>query len=59
MCSFFPKRDDDRVFLNKHYDACNYLLSYKLDVLKIVEYTFSREMEAHEEVTISNRYFYV
>ena len=36
---------------NKHSDACIYLPPYKLDVLKIVEYKFSFEMEAHVEVT--------
>ena len=36
---------------NKHSDACIYLPPYKLDVLKIVEYKFSCEMEAHVEVT--------
>ena len=45
--------------INKHSDACNYLLPYKLDVLKIVEYRFSCEMEAHVEVTISKRHFNV
>ena len=35
----------------KHSDACIYLPLYKLDVLKIVEYKFSCEMEAHVEVT--------
>ena len=38
---------------NKHSDACIYLPPYKLDVLKIVEYKFSCEMEAHAEVTTS------
>ena len=38
---------------NKHSDACIYLPPYKLDVLKIVEYKFSCEMEAHVEVTTS------
>ena len=38
-------------FRNKHSDACIYLPPYKLDVLKIVEYKFSCEMEAHVEVT--------
>ena len=38
---------------NKHSGACNYLPPYKLDVLKIVEYKFSCEMEAHVEVTTS------
>ena len=37
--------------INKHSDACIYLPPYKLDVLKIVEYKFSCEMEAHVEVT--------
>ena len=37
----------------KHSDACIYLPPYKLDVLKIVEYKFSCEMEAHIEVTTS------
>ena len=37
---------------NKHSDACIYLPPNKLDVLKIVEYKFSCEMEAHVEVTI-------
>ena len=36
---------------NNHSDACIYLPPYKLDVLKIVEYKFSCEMEAHVEVT--------
>ena len=36
---------------NKHSDACIYLPPYKLDVIKIVEYKFSCEMEAHVEVT--------
>ena len=39
--------------INKHSDACIYLPPYKLDVLKIVEYKFSCEMEAHVEVTTS------
>ena len=39
--------------VNKHSDACIYLPPYKLDVLKIVEYKFSCEMEAHVEVTTS------
>ena len=43
----------------KHSDACIYLLPYKLDVLKIVEYKFSWEMEAHVEVTTSKRHFNV
>ena len=30
---------------SKHSDECNYLPPYKLDVLKIVEYRFSCEME--------------
>ena len=38
---------------NKHSDACIYLPPYKLDVLKIVEYKFSCEKEAHVEVTTS------
>ena len=38
---------------NKHSDACIYLPPYKLDVLKIVEYKFSCEMESHVEVTTS------
>ena len=38
---------------NKHSDACIYLPPCKLDVLKIVEYKFSCEMEAHVEVTTS------
>ena len=38
---------------NKHSDACIYLPPYKLDILKIVEYKFSCEMEAHVEVTTS------
>ena len=42
-----------------HSYACNYLPPYKLDVLKIVEYRFSCEMEAHVEVTISKRHFNV
>ena len=45
--------------LNKHSDTCNYLPPYKLDVLMIVEYRFSCEMEAHIEVTISKRHFNV
>ena len=40
-------------YRNKHSDACIYLPPYKLDVLKIVEYKFSCEMEAHVEVTTS------
>ena len=44
---------------NKHSDACIYLPPYKLDVLKIVEYKFSCEMEAHVEVTTSKRHFNV
>ena len=44
---------------NKHSDACNYLLPYKFDVLKIVEYKFSCEMEAHVQVTTSKRHFNV
>ena len=36
---------------NKHSVACIYLLPHKLDVLNIVEYKFSCEMEAHVEVT--------
>ena len=44
---------------NKHFDACIYLPPYKLDVLKIVEYKFSCEMEAHVEVTTSKRHFNV
>ena len=44
---------------NKHSDKCNYLLLYKLDVLKIVEYRFSCEMEEHVQVTISKRHFNV
>ena len=39
--------------LKKHSDACIYLPPYKLDILKIVEYKFSCEMEAHVEVTTS------
>ena len=35
----------------KHSDACIYLPPYKLDVLKIVEYKFSCEMEAQEVTT--------
>ena len=38
---------------NKYSDACIYLPPYKLDVLNIVEYKFSCEMEAHVEVTTS------
>ena len=49
----------DEMNKNKHSDACNYLAPYKLDVLKIVEYRFSCEMEAHVEVTISKRHFNV
>ena len=44
---------------NKHSDACIYLPPYKLDVLKIVEYKFSCEMEAHVEMTTSKRHFNV
>ena len=44
---------------NKHSDACIYLPLSKLDVLKIVEYKFSCEMEAHVEVTKSKRHFNV
>ena len=40
-------------YQNKHSDACIYLLPNKLDVLKIVEYKFLCEMEAHVEVTTS------
>ena len=40
-----------KIIYNKHSDACIYLPPYKLDVLKIVEYKFSCEMEAHVEVT--------
>ena len=43
---------------NKHSDACIYLPPYKLDVLKIVEYKFSCEMEAHVEVTTSLMFDY-
>ena len=39
--------------VRRHSDACIYLPPYKLDVLKIVEYKFSCEMEAHIEVTTS------
>ena len=46
-------------FKNKHSDACIYLPLYKLDVLKIVEYKFSYEMEAHVVVTTSKRHFNV
>ena len=42
-----------KILKNKHSDACIYLPQYKLDVLKIVEYKFSCEMEAHVEVTTS------
>ena len=45
--------------IDKHSDACIYLPPYKLDVLKIVEYKFSCEMEAHVEVTTSKRHFNV
>ena len=41
------------IYKNKHSDACIYLPPYKLNVLKIVEYKFSCEMEAHVEVTTS------
>ena len=37
----------------KHSDAWIYLPPYTLDVLKIVEYKFSCDMEAHVEVTTS------
>ena len=40
----------NKLFENKHSDACIYLPPYKLDVLKI---KFSCEMEAHVEVTTS------
>ena len=43
----------NNIFDNKHSDACIYLPPYKLDVLKIVEYKFSCEIEAHVEVTTS------
>ena len=43
------------LLLNKHSHACNYLPPYKFDVLKIVQYSFSCEMEANVEVTISKR----
>ena len=43
----------NNIFKDKHSDACIYLPPYKLDVLKIVEYKFSCEMEAHVEVTPS------
>ena len=42
-----------KITCNKHSNACIYLPPYKLDVLKIVEYKFSCEMEAHVEVTKS------
>ena len=42
----------------KHSDTCIYLPPYKLDVLKIVEYKFSCEMEAHVEVTTSLMFDY-
>ena len=45
--------------MNKHSDACIYLRPYKLDILKIVEYKFSCEMEAHVEVKASKRQFNV
>ena len=32
---------------NQHSGACNYLPPYTLDLLKIVEYIFSCEMEEH------------
>ena len=40
---------------NKHSDACNDLPPYKLDVLKIVEYRFSCEMEAHDDCKSDNK----
>ena len=43
----------NNIFKDKHSDACIYLPLYKLDVLKIVEYKFSCEVEAHIEVTTS------
>ena len=46
-------------FKDKHSDARIYLPPYKLDVLKIVEYIFSCEMEAHVEVTRSKGHFNV
>ena len=54
----FPKYFAPDLFMyhntyNKHSDACIYLPPYKLDVLKIVEYKFSCEIEAHVEVTTS------
>ena len=48
-----------KICRNKHFDACIYLPPYKLDVLKIAEYKFSCEMEAHVEVTTSKRHFNV
>ena len=43
----------NKLFENKHSDACIYLPPYKLDALKIVKYKFSCEMETHVEVTSS------
>ena len=48
---YFVKYKKNKTKKNKHSDACIYLPQYKLDVLKIVEYKFSCEMEAHVEVT--------
>ena len=56
-----PQIQDGRLtlLLNKHSDTCNYLRLYKLDVLKIVEYRFSCEIEGHVDVIISKRHFNV
>ena len=55
QCIYQPNRPSSspRDILNKHSDACIYLPPYKLDVLKMLEYKFSCEMEAHVEVTTS------
>ena len=45
-----------KILKNKHSDACIYLPPYKLDVLKIMEYKCSCEMEAHVEVTTSSMF---
>ena len=52
--TFYPvilKKRSNKLFWNKHSDACIYLPPYKLDVLKIVKYKFFCETEAHVEVT--------
>ena len=51
QCQLFKVNKHHKRETNKHSDACIYLPAYKLDVLKIVEYKFSCEMEAHVEVT--------